>query len=197
MYKDLSIRTLLLTAINASLIAYALSSSPSASYYLVRDLTRYLNKNRLPGQDGFSESAVRMSLYRMKKKGEYRLVTNKKARSYPIELTKKGKRALWKSMKPLRIPEPARWDGRWRFAIFDVPEKSRYTRDALREKLRQLNFFQIQKSVWVHPYPCTKEIEHVAELYHAEQYLLLFEGTVNRDEKLRSYFKRKGFTLPQ
>lgn len=49
---------------------------------------------------------------------------------------------------------PKRWDGKWRILIFDIPEKQRHLRDMLRDRLVRLGFANIQKSVWLTPYPC-------------------------------------------
>src|SRR3989338_118105 len=59
----------------------------------------------------------------------------------------------------LKIDKPKIWDGKWRIVIFDIPENERRRmRDAMRQKLQKIGFYQMQKSVWVFPYPCEKEI---------------------------------------
>ena len=52
------------------------------------------------------------------------------------------------------IPMPARWDGRWRLVMFDVPEKRKKIRDTLRMLLRSAGFIHFQDSAWIQPYPC-------------------------------------------
>jgi DNA-binding transcriptional regulator PaaX len=44
-----------------------------------------------------------------------------------------------------------RWDGRWRLALFDVPEGRSNLRDKLRRYLRARGFGYLQHSVWVSP----------------------------------------------
>lgn len=59
------------------------------------------------------------------------------------------------------IPEPVRWDGKWRVIVFDVREQRRRVRNALRRMLQGAGCIRLQDSVWVHPYPCDDFVELV------------------------------------
>ena len=85
------------------------------------------------------------------------------------------KRALLYNFDTMSIPQPKRWDGRWRLVLFDIPEKKKKARDALRFKLRQLGFHELQKSVFVHPYPCHNEIEFLIEMYMLRRHVCTAE----------------------
>jgi phenylacetic acid degradation operon negative regulatory protein len=81
-----------------------------------------------------------------------------------IELTERGRRRL----QAINLEQPLsqhQWDGKWRIAIFDIPDSKKLARDTLRRTLRHLGFVQLQESVWVTPYPCEKEIEAAKQLY--------------------------------
>lgn len=70
-----------------------------------------------------------------------------------IRLTDKGKdKALWTKMRLI----DEKWDGKWRFVIWDIPEKRRVIREQLRFKLKQLGFIRFQKSVWATKKNCTE-----------------------------------------
>ena len=71
----------------------------------------------------------------------------------------------------MAIRKPRRWDGYWRIVIFDIPEKRRRGREALRNKLKQLGFYQLQKSCFVHPFDCKSEIDFVSELFEVSPYV--------------------------
>ena len=75
-----------------------------------------------------------------------------------VELTEKGERKLQKYRSFFK-EKNKKWDGYWRIIIFDVWEKRRWSRDALRSELRNYGFVQLQRSVWVYPYPCGEFIE--------------------------------------
>jgi len=83
-----------------------------------------------------------------------------------IVLTKEGEQhTLEYNIDEMEIKKPASWDKKWRIVFFDIPEKRRRARDALRNKLRELGFCELQKSVFVHPYPCQDEIDFIVEFF--------------------------------
>jgi len=83
-----------------------------------------------------------------------------------IVLTKEGqKKALKFKLDEMEIKKPAKWDGEWRVVIFDIPEKLKKAREALRIKLKELGFLELQKSVFVLPYECEDEINFIMEVF--------------------------------
>ncbi len=77
-----------------------------------------------------------------------------------IFLTEKGKqKAGWMQIDSLKIKKPKKWDGLWRILLFDIAEKQKMHREALRGKLIELGFKLFQKSAWVVPYECKSEID--------------------------------------
>ena len=107
-----------------------------------------------------------------------------------VELTEKGKRKVQEiKFEDLRIQKPSVWDKIWRIVIFDIPKKKKFARNALREKLKALGFFQLQKSVWVCPWPCEKEVEFIVELFEVAPYVNIVKaGEIQKDAYLRKYF---------
>ena len=92
-------------------------------------------------------------------------------KSYTIVLTKKGKMKTLTYRFQNMIIKRENWDGRWRVVIFDIPEKIKKARDALREKLKELGFYELQKSVLVFPYQCQDEIEFIIEFFNLRKYV--------------------------
>lgn len=91
--------------------------------------------------------------------------------SYTITLTDKGKlRALSYYFQNMRI-KTGKWDDKWRLVIFDIPEKLRRGRDALREKLKELGFYELQKSAFIFPYQCKNEIDFIIEFFDLRKYV--------------------------
>lgn len=83
-----------------------------------------------------------------------------------IELVEEGiKKAYYYQLEDLKIKKTEKWDGLWRVVIFDIPEEKKLARDVLRNKLKELGFIQLQKSVFVLPYPCKKEIDIMRKTY--------------------------------
>jgi len=81
------------------------------------------------------------------------------------------KRILHFDLDKLAIKRPIRWDGYWRMVLFDIPERKKQGREALRSKLKQLGFHQLQKSCFVHPFDCKSEIDFISELYEVSPFI--------------------------
>lgn len=92
-----------------------------------------------------------------------------------IELTNKGEKRLTDySIDLLEIKKPARWDNKWRILMFDIPTKPKIynqAREALRAKIKELGFYQMQKSVWVYPYDCEDQLLFIAEIFGVERHV--------------------------
>ena len=89
-----------------------------------------------------------------------------------VKLTNKGKeRVVEFSFDLLKIKKPKKWDGKWRIVIFDIPNRHKQAREALRGKIKELGLHQLQKSVWIHPYGCEDEILFVAEAFEVQRYI--------------------------
>lgn len=92
--------------------------------------------------------------------------------SLEIVLTKKGeKRALKFQIDEIKIKKPEEWDDKWRVVIFDIPEKKKKAREALRNKLKELGFKELQKSVFVLPYECEDEIDFIVEVFEIRRFV--------------------------
>ena len=92
--------------------------------------------------------------------------------STTLILSENGKRkALRFDIDKLEIKKPTTWDKKWRIIMFDIPEKLHRLRDSLRLHFRDIGLIELQKSVFVYPYPCNDEIEFILELYNARKYV--------------------------
>jgi DNA-binding transcriptional regulator PaaX len=107
-----------------------------------------------------------------------------------VKITKKGKAKLRAfDIELIEIKKPKNWDGKWRLAMFDIPMRHTNGRESLRYHLKNLGFFQFQKSAWIYPYPCEDEIIFVADFFGVERYLeILTVESITRDKKLKKYF---------
>jgi len=55
--------------------------------------------------------------------------------------------------------------------VFDIPEDRKAGRTALVAKLKELGFYPMQKSVYIHPYECKDEVSFVAEIFDLAPYV--------------------------
>lgn len=91
-----------------------------------------------------------------------------------LKLTEQGKRqARYVDLfgSTIKIKRPKKWDGLWRLVLFDIPEKKRVFRNILRDHLKAIGFIELQKSAFIFPFPCEKEITCLTELYNAKRYV--------------------------
>ena len=137
-----------------------------------------------------SKPRVKKAFYDLQKRKMIKLVED--GQKWKLILTKKGKAQLTQyQLKELKIKRPAKWDGVWRMVMFDIPESSKYTRDFIRRKLTELGFVSIQKSVFIHPFPCREIIEFLRDYYKLSSgELYIFEARLIEGEKnLKRHFK--------
>jgi len=79
-----------------------------------------------------------------------------------LKLSSLGKEKILNQIPLLKIREKA-WNGQWLVAVFDIPEKQSQTRRDLREKLRELGFGMLQRSVWISPYDFSSLLKEFLE----------------------------------
>jgi CRISPR-associated endonuclease Cas2 len=141
---------------------------PKVIYYLTRKEKR--EKEKLAR---FDHGLFRQELQRLVKRGmvKFREVNGKTV----VELTDKGNSKIVKyQIEDLKIARPKKWDSKWRLVIFDIPDKQRLARDILRDKLKELGFFRLQKSVFIYPFECRNEIKIVREALELSSREVLF-----------------------
>jgi len=107
-----------------------------------------------------------------------------------LALTTHGrKKVLLYKLDEMNLNKPARWDKKWRLIIFDIPNSQKNARDALRSKLQNLNFYPIQKSAFITPYPCENEIDFIASIFDVRRYILvLYVSRFEGEKKLKHHF---------
>ncbi len=109
-----------------------------------------------------------------------------------ISLTDKGKRWAGKyQINDLKIKKPKTWDKKWRIEIFDVKNEHCIKRESLRGKLKQLDFYQIQKSVWAYPYECTEEVNLLRKFFglSKNELKILLVEKIEEDQEIKEYYR--------
>ena len=134
---------------------------------------------------------LRSNAYYLKKRGLIEFV-REDVGGITMKITDNGKKYLRTfDIDNLILNRAAQWDGKWRLVIFDVPEKHKKAREALRRKLKDLNFSRLQDSVWVTPFPCEDEIRFVRELFCVPFSVDVIEtlDLKHHEIKLKKYFE--------
>jgi DNA-binding transcriptional regulator PaaX len=144
-------------------IAFGCAVTPSQQNRVLRDFAKIWKS---------STGQVSNEVRNLKRSNLIKKITKTKDGKYNIELTEKGKlKAIeYSLLKRLKIKDK-KWDGRWWMLIFDVPERLRNGRNALRWKIKKLGFYELQKSVFVIPYECKKEIDLIVSYFNLKPYV--------------------------
>jgi len=158
-------------------------SSPSGSRRIMGNIKSEIFRN-----SGINKEYFKNQLYYLRKK---KLISFKETGEETIiELTEAGQTYILKyKYNDIKIKEPLFWDSKWRIIIFDIPEKRRGARDAMRTKLKELGLVKFNDSVWIYPYECRNEIYFVVEFWKIGQYVHYIEATsITNENQLRRVF---------
>lgn len=169
---------------------YISCSSPRFVHKVYKNLIDYFVN--FQGFGKYDKKRIRDTFYKLLKRGE--IIIRKEGKQIYISLTEKGrKRANWMQIDALKLKKPKQWDKKWRLVIFDISELKRIHREAFRGKLKELNFYPLQKSVWVSPWPCGNEISLLRDFFGlSEESIRLIEtNKIEKDDKLREFFSLK------
>lgn len=184
--------------IGAILLAPGLRPSPSKevrrwSYEIVDRATRFEYEDFLHAvEDARARRRLANAMYQLRKRRFVQI--QKKENRYILKITQSGQGYIKKiEVERLSIKPQLAWDGYWRIVLFDIPEKQRYGRDALRAKLYALGFFQFQKSAFILPYPCRDEIDVLVHAFALEPHVTFFETRElgYQEAKALAHFKIK------
>lgn len=130
---------------------------------------------------------LRRIVYYMKNQG----LVDTENYEHGIKITKAGKKRLSRvNINKIQIVTPKKWDKKWRLIFYDIPESHKVARDALIEKLKQLGFYNLQRSVLIYPYPCRDEITSMTTHWDINQYVTYIETNyIDQEPLLKKKFK--------
>lgn len=153
--KGKIVKDILAWAAIGGAIAFAAASSSSFIPNLLRKLAK---KQR------YNKRSVGNAFYRLRKEGCIHI--QRSGHQIYISLTPEGRKKAGRfQINSLQVKKPKHWDKKWRIVIFDIKHKHRIKREALRGFLKRLGFYQLQKSVWVHPYDCEDEVRLLQDFF--------------------------------
>jgi DNA-binding transcriptional regulator PaaX len=163
-------------------LALGLSRSPKTSFRVIKGIKeewKEINRQSL-------RRAIK-SLYRSKLIGEKQNADG----TITLILTDRGKqKALTYDLDEIKIKKPATWDKKWRVALFDIPDNRKKIREALRGHLKNMQFYEFQESVFVHPYDCEDEVNYLIEFYDIRKFVrFIVAESLDNELHLKHHFK--------
>jgi CRISPR-associated endonuclease Cas2 len=132
-----------------------------------------------------SRKQYRESIRRLKNTGVIDII--KKSNVDFIKITEKG--ALKVLLAKARVCKTNKWDGKWRVLVFDIPEDFHSYRDRFRKLLKQNNFIKLQASVFVSPYPLSRDAIRYLEESGLRNYIRIMKvEEMDNDKDLKQKF---------
>lgn len=155
---------------------------------LPRILKPFLQEDEYDIWKRFNIPYLKRTLTRLERQ---KLVTIRNDEKYQIvEITDAGKRRILKyALDELVIDKPKFWDGKWRMVSYDIPSNLKRLRQIFREYLSTWNFYPLHESVFLHAYPCIKQVVFLREYLGIGEYVRIFlVSQIENDTPFREFF---------
>lgn len=181
---DPNVKTVLkLLAAGAILTTVLLVPGLAAAAPLIKEYQRRKEEKNEKEWDKFNLYRLRQIIKRLEKQKIVEFTNDGF-----IKITNNGKQKMLKyqiedmnlSFKP---------DGKWRIIIYDIEEMKRWQRNLFRQMLKKLKFLQLQKSVYLTPFPCENEIEYLRQIFEVGMEVRIITATgLENEEAYKKYF---------
>lgn len=171
------------------LLSGGIAIASTSPYFVSRILPKIIKYAKYEIKRRQKLRAFHRSFYYLRDQGMISI--KHKGRQIYISLTKEGMKKLGKyQIDNLEIKKPKKWDKKWRVLIFDIRDKHKIKREALRGKIKELGLFQLQKSVWICPYEFQKEIEILRNFFQlsSNEMKIITASEIEDDEDARYFF---------
>ena len=77
-----------------------------------------------------------------------------------VKITGSGQRRILKfTLDELAIEKPKIWNGRCNLVSYDIPNNLKTKREVIQEYLKAWVFYPLHESVFLHAYPCEKQVD--------------------------------------
>lgn len=121
-----------------------------------------------------NDDAYRGAVYRLRKKGL--IVCRGRGVNTPtMRITERGKALLGDARNPKRLWN-AGWNGIWYVLAYDVPEREKKYRNALRYFLKSMRMGRLQRSVWITPRDIRPDYDDLNKAGSLNEFAFLFES---------------------
>lgn len=81
------------------------------------------------------------------------------------------------------------WDGKWRIVAYDISKLKKAKQESFRRLLKQMNFWPLQKSIYLTPYQCHQAVNYLREYFNLGEEVMILEVSKLENEKYyQQYF---------
>lgn len=132
------------------------------------------------------------TLYYLRRRGYIEF--DNSMRDSVIKFTEKGKAYLRKLKLITEAPrKPKVWDKTWWVVLADIPTKThRGAAEHLRRKLKAMDFYPLQRTVWIHPYNPTQAVNEITKYYDLGKFVTIIQAQrldIEDLGKLKKHFR--------
>ncbi|OGE44899.1 hypothetical protein A3B39_02265 [Candidatus Daviesbacteria bacterium RIFCSPLOWO2_01_FULL_37_10] len=107
-----------------------------------------------------------------------------------VKITGAGQRKILKfAIDELAIEKPKMWNGKWTLISYDIPNNLKTRREIFQEYLKAWGFYPLHESVYLHAWPCEKQVEFLRQYLGIGEFVRSFIITrIENDKVFRDYF---------
>lgn len=127
----------------------------------------------------------------LKRLEKQKLITiEEKEGKQTVAINNKGRFKILKyAINDLKIKRPTIWDGKWWIVCYDLPKEKEAYRHAVQHYFISMGFFPLQKSVYLHAYPCKEETTFLREYFGLGEYIRIFRvDEIENSDAFKKYF---------
>ncbi len=170
------------------ILAILASGAIISAAFIVPGLAKTFSQSVGVGK-GYSKKRLKQTLKRLHKQKAIEVVETNDGQV--VRITQKGfTKALKYKLDEMNIKEQKSWDKKWRIVIFDIPEGKKRLRDEFRKRLKQMGFYSLQESVFVHAYPCFDQVEFLRQIYGVDiEVTYIIATKIEGQDNLKEIFK--------
>jgi len=107
-----------------------------------------------------------------------------------VKITENGKKRILRyALDELAVEKPKIWNGSWWLISYDLPQNLINQREIFRDYLRAWGFYPLHESVYLHAYPCFKQVEFLREYLGIGEYVRIIKvSKIENDQLFRDFF---------
>lgn len=107
-----------------------------------------------------------------------------------VEITTEGRKRIIKfALNDIKVVRPSSWNGRWWLVTYDIPKTHNPTRYQISQYLKMWGFYPLEDSVFLHAYPCEKEVTFLREFLGVGKWIrIFFVDKIENDKIFREFF---------
>ncbi len=107
-----------------------------------------------------------------------------------VKITGVGQRRILRyAIDELAVEKPRIWNGKWILVSYDIPNELKKQREIFQEYLKAWVFYPLHESVYLHAYPCEKQVEFLRAYLNIGELVRIFSvSKIENDKPFKNYF---------